>query len=308
VAREWRPRNTPECHRSGDAGWDRLAALTSVDEPDSVATYYNRLGHWTAVARVVGYGGGRDTLTIHRALADPAAAGRPTTTRLHDVLIEALGPLSNPRVLDAGCGFGGTMIDLRHKVGGTFDGLTLSETQAATGRRAAARLGLRGTVRFHVQSYDSPPAGPFDLVIAIESLAHSANPAVSVAALTRVVTPGGRLVIVDDMPEDGDDAARDLATFKSGWQCPALWGALQYRQALVELGLQLTSDIDLTPSCRPRSLARIRQLERLNRAAHRLVPNAAWRRVLDSYHGGLALERLCRRGCVRYRLLVARRP
>lgn len=285
---------------------------------DSISAYYQRLGHWTGVARIFGYGGGRDTLTIHRALADPGARGRATTTRLHDVLVEVLGPLHQPRVLDAGCGFGGTMIDLRRRMGGVYTGLTLSESQAATGRQAVARLGLSDSVRFLRQSYDTPPPGPFDLIVAIESLAHSAHPATSVAALSSVLAPRGRLVIVDDMPEvevvasrAGDEvmraaAAEDLSRFKSGWQCPVLWSAWQYRQAFAERGLVMTTEIDLTASCRPRPLARLRLLESVNRLARVLVPTAPWRTVMDSYYGGLALERLIRQGFVRYRLLMAR--
>ena len=66
-----------------------------------VATYYDRLGRWNHVARVFGYGGGRGTLTVHRALVDPSARGRPTFTRLHDVLLEHLPSLDAPRMLDA---------------------------------------------------------------------------------------------------------------------------------------------------------------------------------------------------------------
>jgi hypothetical protein len=78
-----------------------------VSEP--LASYYNRRSRWTRLAQLFGYGGGRDALTVHRALADPAAARRVTSTRLHDLLFESLPPLTNPRVLDAGCGLGGTM-------------------------------------------------------------------------------------------------------------------------------------------------------------------------------------------------------
>ncbi len=318
-----------------------------MKEAGPIGAYYARLGHWTAVARVFGYGGGRETLTIHRALADPLAGGRLTTTRLHDLIIKYIGSTehvgseqhlgsaqaSSPRVevlavddldvLDAGCGFGGTMIALWQRFGGRYTGLTLSESQAATGRRAVERLGLGDAIGFRVQSYDVPPAGPFDLIVAIESLAHSPHPAVSVAALARVLSPGGRLIVVDDMPETAGvdepvdleasrgrveaDDAENLRTFKNGWQCPVLWNAAQYREAFATLGLAPVLDVDLTSSCRPRSLARIRWLERLNRAVRVLVPAAAWRSVLDSYRAGLALERLHRSGRVRYRLLVAER-
>lgn len=306
------------------------------------AAYYDRLSRWTSVARAAGYGGGRDALTVHRCLADPRSDGRPTPTRLHDILLEALtasavDPLrAGPRVLDAGCGLGGTMLFLAPRLGGVYTGLTLSEAQARTGRRAIARAGLASSVRIEVGTYDAPApggrgreggtqdgGGTFDLIVAIESLAHSPDPAASLDALIGQLSPGGLLAIVDDMPPSigalddmppsiekpasiaGSNSA--LAIFKSGWQCPVLWTAGQYTGHLAARGLSLVTHRDLTDDVRPRDLARIRLLERLNRAAHAALPVAGWRAVLDSYHAGLALERLYRQHQMHYRLLVARR-
>lgn len=269
--------------------------------------YYDRLLRWTAVARLLGYGGGRDTLTVHRALADPGLGGKPTPTRLHDVLVESLPPLASPRVLDAGCGLGGTLLHLAQRLGGTFTGLTLSEQQARIGREAAARAGLQDRIDIHVRSYDSPPEQQFDLIVAIESLAHSPDPATSVRALASRLAPGGVMAIVDDKPEAAAHGSRDLALFKSGWRLPVLWGSEHYDAALREHGLTPIANHDLTPHVRPRSLGQIRRLELLNRLAHRIVPNEGFRAMLDSYHGGLALERLYRRALMKYRLLIAQR-
>lgn len=314
------------------------------------AAYYDRLSRWTSAARAAGYGGGRGALTVHRFLADPRFDGRPTPTRLHDVLLETLPAppvdpsLAGPRVLDAGCGLAGTMLFLAPRMGGCYTGLTLSHAQARTGRRAIARAGLEASVRIEVGTYDQPPPGvdrrdggdglaAFDLIVAIESLAHSPNPAASLDALVAQLSPGGLLAVVDDMPTPGNTppsigglndmppsigglkgmpasiaGVNDaLAIFKSGWQCPVLWTAGQYAAHFAARGLALAADRDLTGDVRPRRPDRIRLLERLNRAAHAALPLAGWRAVLDSYHAGLALERLYRQGRMQYRLLVARR-
>lgn len=275
------------------------------------ATYYDRLSTWTRVARWFGYGGGYDTGTVHRLLLDPAAGGRPTATRLHDILAETMPAIPAPRVLDAGCGLGGTMRDLATRWGGQYTGLTLSETQAAIGLRALAEAGLADRVRVHVQSYDQPPAGPFDRIIAIESLAHSADPARSVGALSQQLAAGGLFAIVDDMPMVSVAAAgagRDLATFKRGWQCPVLFSREQFVAALAANGLDVIVDRDLSDAYQPRPLARIAWLAAINRAARVLLPSAGVRAMLDSYLGGLALERLYHGRHMTYRLLVAQRP
>lgn len=245
---------------------------------------------------------------MHRALADPRCDGRPSASRLHDILAAALPLDSLHDVLDAGCGLGGTMLDLAQRSPARFTGLTLSERQAAIGRAAIARAGYADRVRLLVGHYDEPPAARFDLVIAIESLAHSESPAATLAALTSRLGPNGLIAIVDDMPEPAARGSRDLAHFQHGWRLPVLCSATELRGELERLGLTVTLDRDLTPELRPRPLANLCALVALNGALRRVAPSARWRRLLDSYRGGLALESLYRAGLMRYRLVVAQRP
>jgi SAM-dependent methyltransferase len=282
-----------------------LDDAASASSRAALGGYYDRLAQWTAAARRLGYGGGHDKLTVHRALADPRAGGRATVTRLHDVLLAALPAPPSGHVLDAGCGLGGTMLDLAARSAARFTGLTLSEGQAAIGRAAAAKAGLAERIAIEVRSYDSPPPGPFDLAIAIESLAHSPHPDSSIGAIAARLAPGGRFAIVDDMPELQARGTRDLEIFQSGWRTPALAGAAEIKAMLTLRGLAIVVDRDLTDELRLRTLSRIAALEMLNRVLHRLAPSAGLRELLDSYHGGLALERLYRTALMRYRLIIA---
>jgi SAM-dependent methyltransferase len=270
-----------------------------------VAAYYDRLSRWNRVARVVGYGGGSHALTVHRGLADPAASGRVTTTRLHDVLAEQLMPGPSPRVLDAGCGLGGTMLSLAERWGGDYTGVTLSARQADAATAAIRASGRSGHMRVLVRSYDNPPQGPFDLIVAIESLIHSADPAGSLRALSDALAPGGSIVVVDDMPEASAIDMPELEVFRSGWNCGAIWSRQQYVGALESLRFRIVTDVDLTAACRPRSAGRIRTMTWLNLMAARILPTRALRAVMLSHRGGLALEHLLRTGHMRYRLLVA---
>jgi SAM-dependent methyltransferase len=271
-----------------------------------VAAYYDRLTRWNALARAIGYGGGSEALTVHRALADPRADGRTTRSRLHDVIGDMLGDVTSPSVLDAGCGLGGTMIALARRWGGHYTGVTLSPRQASIARDAIAREELSASMDVQLRSYDDPPSGPFDIVLAIESLVHSVNPEVSLGALAGVLADGGVLVIVDDMPEAEAEGTADLAAFTRGWHCGALWRRDEYLAACSRHGLRLVAERDLTAECRPRSRSNIAWLMRLNRLV-RLWPRRSVQLVMDSHHGGLALERLLSDRLMRYRLLIARK-
>ena len=168
-----------------------------------LARYYDWLSWFQRVTSWIGQGGGYQSFTVHRLLtsADPKVAGADV---VHERILGAAGPfdflrrpLQAPRVVDAGCGLGGTIFYLHRRLGGAYDGLTLSSTQRARAEREAKRRGIAEACRFHLRSYDDDlqalaPEGA-DLIVAIESLAHSPEPAHSIANLARTLRRGGRL-------------------------------------------------------------------------------------------------------------------
>jgi SAM-dependent methyltransferase len=180
-------------------------------------------------------------------------------------------------------------------------------TEAQLGRTAIARAKLDARIRIAVQSYDTPPEETYDIAIAIESLAHSPDPRNSLRAIGCRLAPGALFAIVDDMPHPAARGTRDLAAFQAGWQLPVLCTGDELLAALHECGFVLVQSRDLTAGLRPRDERRIAALERLNRLAWRCAPTAGLRAMLDSYHGGLALERLYRHSLREYRLVVARK-
>jgi len=244
---------------------------------------------------------------VHRALADPAG-GPPSPMVIHRLMLEGVAMPESPRVLDAGCGYGATMIDLAPSLGGDWTGLTLSPEQARRGNQAIAAAGLADRVRVVVQSYDAPPNGMFDLIYGIESLIHSADPAATLAGLARRLVPGGHLIVVDDMPDAAlapEPGAR-LADFKRYWRCPVAPDRAGWITALGSAGLVLRHDRDLNPLLQVRGMAevapRLLELRRKPWLRFGLAVRA------EAEIGGLLLETLQTEGFVHYRLLVAQKP
>ena len=208
-----------------------------------------------------------------------------------------------PRVIDAGCGLGGTIFYLHRKLGGEYHGLTVSPTQRAHAEREAKRRGVAPARPFHLRSYRRRwrhPARRRHLVVAIESLAHSPDPVRSIANLARALRIGGRLVVVDDVPDDGLDLTDDdFAALRAGWRCPAIARLGVLLEALSEAGLTVETEHDLTPLV---TLRDPRALERLTRSNRRWRTWAGWTgagELIDALYGGLMLERLYRRGLMR---------
>ncbi len=281
-------------------------------DTSGIAAYYDNLSRFLDVAQRFGRGGGAQHSSTHRFLAGDAEDEEHHGPERLDLLVMeaaiAAGVAPSPRVLDAGCGLGGTIFRWQARFGGRYDGLTLSPEQHRRASAEAARRDISEACRFHLRSYQEPmAAASYDAAIAIESLVHSPDPTHTIANLAQGLAPGGVLLIVDDMPEDTADAGM-IAGFKRGWRCPALVGAEDYRTALKAAGLTILRDVDWTMRLRPRALPWLKVLVAVFAAARRISPTQAMRDVLDSQVGGFQLEALYRTGGMRYRLLVARKP
>jgi SAM-dependent methyltransferase len=272
-----------------------------------IARYYAFLDRLTQL-HVMRHESGSQAQPIHRALRDPEG-GPPSPAVIHRLILDSVALPEAPRVLDAGCGYGATTFDLQPRTGGTWLGITLSPIQVQRATAEAERRGMANHLRFAVQSYDDPLPGPFDLIIAIESLIHSTNPAASIANLAAHLAPGGHLVVVDDMPEPGlsaEDTA-DLELFKRMWRCPVAPPAPDWRAAIAGAGLTLTLEQDLTPLIllgNPEDLRAIRARQQ-RRAFWLGLIGQGLREQADI--GGRTLELLHLRGAVRYRMLTARK-
>ena len=102
------------------------------------------------------------------------------------------------RILDAGCGVGGSARYLSHRFGATALGLTLSPVQAERGRAFNERAGLSDRVELRVQdvlTLDPAAEGPFDLIWSMESAEHMADKRGLIELFHQVLAPGGRLLM-----------------------------------------------------------------------------------------------------------------
>ncbi len=283
----------------------------------SLARYYSWLSWFQDLARLVAHDTGQGTLTVHRRLR--AASGDVSGDVLHDHLLRALHATSTTSVppaldvLDAGCGLGGTIFAVHARLGGHFCGITVSPTQAARATAEASKRSVSDACRFVVRDYDTDlrdlvPTG-VDLIIAIESLAHAPDPAATIARLSSLLRPGGRLLIVDDVPRDGlpDDDA-DYLGFRRGWLCPAVASDTTLAAALARAGLRVRHDENLTPLMPQRGRVQLNLLAWLSRGAHAVLQRTPVGVLLGALDGGLRLERLYRRELVRYRLVIAQAP
>jgi tocopherol O-methyltransferase len=112
------------------------------------------------------------------------------------------------RVLDAGCGVGGSALLFAREYGAHVVGVTLEPEQAKLGRRFAASSSLSDKVEIREGDFmalDLPP-GSFDVVVNIESLCYAHDPRAYLAEVQRLLRPGGRFACVDVFSGRAGDA------------------------------------------------------------------------------------------------------
>jgi SAM-dependent methyltransferase len=274
-----------------------------------VERYYDFIYLWTQLTNRFRAFRAVQPYVIHRALIDEAT-GEFRTSTIHDIITDAIRGQGDIDALDAGCGYGGTMMELHKSLGGRWRGITINRHQVRIARRNAKLTGLEGALTFELSSYDDPLPQTFNVIYGIESLIHSTDPGHTIANLADALQPGGLLIVIDDMPIEAVPPAYapDLEAFKAGWRCPIAPSARGWVGHLTRAHLTIVSNRDHTPLMRPRSepeiLEALAELDRGRRWRDRI----GLRLVAEAQHGGLMLERLTRERIVEHRMIVARKP
>ena len=266
-----------------------------MNETDrSIATLYDTLlGSEPRKVAASGY-------AIHKRLHFPLSWRQQGIHDSNDWLAANLVLAPSSRILDAGCGAGGTLFSLLadDHVG---TGLSLSGGQLELARAEATRRGLGERCRFVQGSYDEPVGGCYDLIVAIEALVHSQGLGRTIRVLSGQLAPAGQLVLLEDMATQDLQYHPQARILQQSWHLPSLARRARYIQHITENGLELADEQDFTPYVRAR-----RWPGWLIAAGWHLAPRGSASAI---FAGGLAQEFLYRNGLLRYRLVRAvKRP
>ena len=152
----------------------------------------------------------------------------------------AAGITDDERVLDAGCGVGGTDVWLA-RAGASVVGINVQPRQLREAQAAARRGGV--CVRLSCQDYTQMAFadGVFDVVWGLESICHCQDKAAFLREAWRVLKPGGRLVVADffqlKAPLSATEAL-DMSLWTSGWAIPNLATTCGFRRDLLHRGFE----------------------------------------------------------------------
>jgi tocopherol O-methyltransferase len=169
-------------------------------------------------------------------------------------LIEHLAQLANiktgSRVLDIGCGFGGSSLYLAKKYGASTTGITISPVQVQMAKEAAAKTNLDVSFLL-MDAEDMQFAEPFDLLWSVESISHYQDPRKFFASAVKFLKPGGCFALTDWFQEENlspADKKKFIEPIEKGMMVE-LRGMNDYGDFLVSSGLQVVHRQDLTRNC-----------------------------------------------------------
>jgi tocopherol O-methyltransferase len=257
----------------------------------------------------------RQELAYHFGYFDHRVCShRQSLVRINEVMADQIGLAWGARVLDAGCGIGGSSVWLARERRAEVVGIALGDRQLARAREYARMHGLSARVSFAVADYARTPfpAASFDVVWAQESLCHAPDKGSFYSEAGRVLRPGGGLIVAEFLRSGRQFSARTeriVRAWLDGWAIPDLDTYAEHRAAIERAGFEPATVRDITVNILP-SLRRLFRLAWLGLPVDLVLQCLGLRD--STQHGNVVAAyrqfQALRRGAWFYALLCARKP
>lgn len=280
-----------------------VCGMKTFTAADVIDYYHHTEGHYRRFWRL------EEAMGLHYGLWEADTADLATAIQRVNQRLAELGPVpQGARVLDAGCGIGGSCFFLAETRSCRCTGITLSDRQVAKARQLAQARGLADRCSFEVMDYaaTSFAAASFDVVWVIESLGSAPEKAAFFAEMRRVLKPGGLLLVADTFKPTPYPIAQEplMQTMLHGWAISDIQAVDEVQAMAAGHGFGPGEVQDITAGIR-RSVQRIyyaAQLGRVGTWAYNLFRDATpFSKV--HYQTGLAQKRAYDRGLWGYYLL-----
>jgi tocopherol O-methyltransferase len=223
-------------------------------------------------------------------------------------LAERAAVPSGARVLDVGCGFGGSSRWLARHRDCQVTGITISPVQVKRATKRARAEGLADRARFliHDANHLDFPAASFDVVWIIECSEHLEDKERFIDACARILKPGGRIALCAWL--DADTGRREDAQLVEevcrGMLCPSLASAANYTACMQKAGFEDVVFEDITRRVEKTWDLCLAVVERRSMRALRWLMDEKTKAFVLSFK---AIRRAFAEGAMSYGMFTARR-
>lgn len=189
---------------------------------------------------------------IHHGFWEDGEAPAAAQVKLVERLAAYASIPPHARVLDVGCGFGGSALWLAQNLGCSVLGLNISPAQVAMATEKTRQVKLDDRAQFKVFDANFLHAldESFDVVWVIECSEHLIDKARFIRDCARVLRPGGILALCAWLrtdPPAAPDHAQLIADVCRGMLCPQLASRQDYTGWMSAGGLREIKSEDITP-------------------------------------------------------------
>lgn len=201
----------------------------------------------------------RETQALHYGFWDSTTKNlREALLNMNRILAERASIQPGEKILDAGCGVGGSAFWLARHKGVRVMGITLSKGQLAKARELSQQLHFEQETEFYLKDYTQTgfPDNSFDVVWAIESVCHAFNKSAFLNEAYRLLKSGGRLIIADGFLARAPETDREksaLRNFLKGLALDNLAEPRQFLEAMKIAGFKNSQSWDESLSVLPTS-------------------------------------------------------
>jgi tocopherol O-methyltransferase len=193
---------------------------------------------------------------IHHGYWDNNESVSRAQIQLMERLAERADVSRGARVLDIGCGLGGSALWLADQFDCEVTGITISPVQARMATAKAKARGLTRLVQFQVQDANQwqPEPASVDLIWIMESSEHFHDKPLFFERCARALKPGGGLAVCAWLRRDGPLREREqnlINTIAEAMLTASLDSLSNYQRWMRDAGLSVTAAEDITRHVEP---------------------------------------------------------
>lgn len=274
-----------------------------TDSNKNIADYYNQtLNHYERWWKL------DKTLAVHYGFWD--ADTRNFSDALENTnhyLLKFADMKDSPRVLDAGCGVGGSSFFLAKQIQAKVTGITLSDKQLKYANEKAIEQKMTQLVDFKLEDYTKASFndGVFDLIWAIESITSAPDKNKFAKEAFRILKPGGKLIIADYFKTNKDDHGKLLDKWQTNWSMAPFLITNDYIDQFEKEGFSILKNQDVTEMIAKTSKRMYYSslLGTLPSITYNILHNTS-RYAKDHYKSGFYQYQALKKGLWKYRVLL----
>jgi cyclopropane fatty-acyl-phospholipid synthase-like methyltransferase len=201
----------------------------------------------------------RDNLALHYGYwdSDQPYQHHQALINTNKKLYEFANIQAPSRILDAGCGLGGSSLWLASQ-GNQVTGISISPKQVDYANKVAKKRKLKLLAQFDVADFCQTPYadGSFDVVWALESACYAMDKSLFLKECYRILRKGGQLIMCDAFllkSNFTDTEWLTVSNFLKGWVVPNLAKREDFQQMITQAGFEHCAVEDISQQILPSS-------------------------------------------------------